>query len=695
MEKRDSIPLNPQFSPPRSLTSSISEENETVPFGESVAASTRWLSMVVLALGLVVTQVLIGGARMVFSLPGYFLIGLAGVLLLFSHVSGRIPRKAWPCFTTTLLFGGYIIGRSLGAPINYLARTDFYMAVGALLVYGIMAIHFSNPRWRIGLVATLLVCAIAHVIVGAVQFREANNFMLLPGIFRPDYEWRASGFYICPNHLAGLLEMVGLMALSIACWGRYRVGPRILLGYGAAVCLAGITLTGSRGGYLATILGLAVFAMVSLWVVRQVRPDRFAALCAVFIAGLALLIGTTLFVMFESNLLKARVGNVYDPTNMRLLLWQAALKQFQLNPIVGTGSGSYLFLGRHFRSPGVQADPIHVHCDYLELLAEYGIIGVALAGLFLWTHLRSGFKGVGEIVKTKLQPVWETSSNEVALVIGALSAIIALLGHSLVDFNFHIPANTLLAAFLFAILARPTRAADGSEAAGRKERGRWLRWFAPIAGAVMMVLAWWRMPGEYFAERARVAMRNRQYLESQKLAVSGLAYEKNNPDLFYYLGEATRGRSYEEPEPVIRRALRETSAESFEEWLLLFPEDTRLLLKFGEALDILGRYREADSIFRRAIPNDPNFGNVYAYYGFHWLTQRRQEEARLYFSKALDLGSNEIAARGMQEIDRMEKDPLLKLRQELFPAQTNEPGGSTILPSPTIEPAGSTVLPSR
>jgi hypothetical protein len=482
--------------------------------------------------------------------------------------------------------------------------------------------------------------------------------------------------------LAGLLEMVGLMALSLSCWGRFRVGTRILLGYCAVVCLAGIALTGSRGGYLSTTLGLTFFAIISLWVVRRVRPDRFAILTAVFVAGLALLIGTTLFVMFESDILKARVGQVYDPSNMRLFLWQAALKQYQLNPIFGTGSGSYLFLGRHFRLPSVQADPVHVHCDYLELLAEYGIIGAGLGAIFLLTHLGSGFKGVGEIVRTKLRPSWETSSSEVALAIGALSAIVALLGHSLVDFNFHIPANTLVGAFLFGILARPTRGSSAaSDISAHEGRGKWLRWFAPVAGAALMILAGWRMPGEYFAERARVALRNKEFADSQKFAESGLAYEKNNPDLFFYLGDATRSRSFEEPDPGIQEAFRETSAEAFVEGLLLFPQDTRLLLKLGEALDTLRRFDEANSIFQRAIENDPNFGNVYAYYGYHWLDQHRLMEARVYFGKASKLGHSEIAIHGLDEVERVQKIRLPPAIMEFLPPASDEPAGSTVLPA--------------
>jgi hypothetical protein len=127
-----------------------SKESEAVSFGESMAASARLLSVLVLTLGLVVIQLLIGGARMVFGFPGYFLIGLSGVLLLFSQVSGRIQRSSWPCFASVLLFGAYIIGRSLESPIDYLSRTDFYMTIGALVVYAITALHFCSPRWRVG-----------------------------------------------------------------------------------------------------------------------------------------------------------------------------------------------------------------------------------------------------------------------------------------------------------------------------------------------------------------------------------------------------------------------------------------------------------------------------------------------------------------------------------------------------------------
>ena len=70
-------------------------------------------------------------------------------------------------------------------------------------------------------------------------------------------------------------------------------------------------------------------------------------------------------------------------------------------------------------------------------------------------------------------------------------------------------------------------------------------------------------------------------------------------------------------------------------------------------------------------------------------------EARRFFSKALDLGGNEIASRGMQEVDRQEKDPVLKVLRDILPPGTNRAPGKTIVPPQTTEPAGSTVLPTR
>src|SRR5439155_1500716 len=97
-----------------------------------------------------------------------------------------------------------------------------------------------------------------------IQFRDGNNFMLIPFLQRFDYGRRASGFYVCPNHLAGALEVLGIFGVSLVCWSRFPTWSKLIIAYVTAVSYAGVLLTGSRGGYASTIASLIVFAGLSL-----------------------------------------------------------------------------------------------------------------------------------------------------------------------------------------------------------------------------------------------------------------------------------------------------------------------------------------------------------------------------------------------------------------------------------------------
>ena len=94
-----------------------------------------------------------------------------------------------------------------------------------------MRFAMGDTKTRLFLLVFLLTAALGHVAVGALQFRNGDNWMPIAFLQRFDYGRRASGFYICPNHLAGLLEVVGLFGLSVAFWSRWPVWAKLLAGY--------------------------------------------------------------------------------------------------------------------------------------------------------------------------------------------------------------------------------------------------------------------------------------------------------------------------------------------------------------------------------------------------------------------------------------------------------------------------------
>lgn len=391
----------------------------------------------------------------------------------------------------------------------------------------------------------------------------------------------------------------------------------------------------------------------------------------------ASIVGGALFFMTRSASLQMRLAQVYDPTNMRPLMWQAALTQFQLEPWTGTGSGTYLYYGRLFRSASVQNDPMHVHNDYLELLAEYGIIGGFIFTVFVLIHVIAGMAGLRRIVDEQMPPGSPALSVDLAFLLGAMSGLGALVIHSIVDFNLHIPANALIVAFLFGILARPVH--EPGVGAARLD---WLRWVLPGVGVVLLACCVRFFPGEYYAEKARVALRDERYSEAVAFAEKGLELEKKSPNLYGHLGDAKHFLTRDLADPAGRVTLHEQSVEALRSGLQLFPRDTGLLLKLARSYSLLNRLPEAEDVFHRVFECDPNFGLGYAYYGLHWEMQRRIRTAERNFRKAQSLGETEISAKGLRRIEQLKKSPVGQALMSGFP----EDDESSKIEAPPVPP---------
>src|SRR5207237_6035523 len=85
--------------------------------------------------------------------------------------------------------------------------------------------------------------------------------------------------------------------------------------------------------------------------------------------------------------------------------------------------------------------------------AAYGVVGAALFLFFLIAHLQNGWRNFQRLGPKRVVVSRNFLSTSLALNLGALGSVAAYIVHSFVDFNLHIPANVLLLAFVFGILA--------------------------------------------------------------------------------------------------------------------------------------------------------------------------------------------------------------------------------------------------
>jgi O-antigen ligase len=597
---------------------------------------------VLLLCGIAWTQVRLGGTRPAYAYPGYLLVTSAGLLSAIA-IGVKRPRPNWGVLLWTTLFFGYLLVRGFLSPLPFLATANGLLILVALTTYSLSAVFLTAVRTRLLLIGGFLLLEVGHLWVGLTQYISGNN--LLPFDFvRPDYGSRASGFYVCPNHLAGFLETLALVLLAIALFGRVKVWLRVILIYFACAGFVGVMITGSRGGYLSSGIGLVVLGMYGAYHLKRVGRVRFDHLfLGASVGCVALLLGFTF--VTHSDLLTKRFGSIIEPRDVRPRLWQAGMRALALNPVVGTGAGTYLVFGRKFRDLSVQTDPVYAHNDYVQLLAEYGIVAGALLVGFLAAHLVSAWNFVQRMLRW-LQQNEKMFSSSLALVVGAAAAIVALVVHSIFDFNLQIPANTLFVALLFGILANP--------GAPRESKGQesltWVWSAIPFVLSLILIgLISPRWRGESEAEAARLAFLKHSYIVAVYHARQAAEYGNEDPDTFYYLAES-------------RRQLANTftgankhdfligAVEAFNQGLTYFPMDERSLVKGGLTYAELGDFSNAEKLFARAFDWDPNLGQIYAFYGAFLELEGRNDEAAKAYRHSNELSANQIATAGLQQI---------------------------------------------
>jgi len=602
-------------------------------------------------------EIFIGGARLLYAVPGVLLIALAALPAALPNFKTS-QRADLPALMAAIAFSSYILLRNRLSEVEYIARLQFFIMAGCLLVYLLFTLVLTKPNDRKWLFGFLLVLALLQMIPAVIQFTQTDSWMPLPWAHRRDVTWRASGFFISPNHFAGFLEIIALFATSFTIWGRTKLMVRVLTGYVSLACILGVAISGSRGGYLSLFVGCVIVLLLSLVSWKRMQREHFWLVAGISAIAAILLFGGTLLLVFLSPTLGHRVMEINDPQNMRLLLWHSALEQFKLSPIWGTGGFSFLYYGRFFRDPSVQNDPIHVHDDYLQLLADYGLVGMGLFLIFLITHLRGG--GISFLKLTIISPrARDFQSDRLAFNIGALASVGAYIVHSCVDFNMQLPLNALLMAVVLAILVHPgTPKEDAGTATCLSEIFRTLlRYALPLGGAALLIYGIPMIEGEYLAERARIALRDGHPREALEWARKGTIKTHDNPELYFYRGEAALEAaslgSYEEATPA---NLRVEAVGAFSSGLHVFPYDSRLALKVAQSQAACGDYFSSIASINLAERLDPNSSFVPAYHGLIEQSFGYNEEAKLAYQQAIDLGGEAatIARAGLSIIEKEE-----------------------------------------
>jgi O-antigen ligase len=247
-------------------------------------------------------------------------------------------------------------------------------AGGALLVWAVCMTCTTRRRWR----QVLLALALGGLGIALIAVAEAARVPNVAGWLDAVHDGsipigdipRVAATLSHPNEAAMLLELA--LPLLIACAWAAESRWRVPLALGSLAILLAIGLTFSRAGMISALAALGLLTCACM--ARGAR--EYLIVLGVAALALPLTVGWATFMdpgLDRRLLAGIDESSIEQPP--RTQFWSVALDMLQDRPLLGVGPDNFRWLFTTYT--GVQADNlgIHAHDQYLETLADTGVLG--------------------------------------------------------------------------------------------------------------------------------------------------------------------------------------------------------------------------------------------------------------------------------------------------------------------------------
>ncbi|MFP5214175.1 MAG: O-antigen ligase family protein [Acidobacteriota bacterium] len=475
--------------------------NNRIPM-PPITASTR-IQRALILLPMLILPLVIGGARpWIWSwVAAFFFLGMG--VILFVDPGFRVARDIpW----TGKIFIGLILiypfaqmaplsahwlellspkrhewfsmaAQATGLPglpcITYMPLTTFFSALWLVFLAGFALLirkSVSSSRSLKWLVLPIFILAVLETFFGILQ-------VLIPplGAIGDAVETGlARGTFINRNHFAAFLGITWPLLFSYLLslrnpndspqkmTGHEREKARVLRQkqifgiFLIGAMLLAIFFSLSRGGMISTLI-----ACTTLMIFRRI--SRRKGMLIVTAACWLVMIAYGSIIGFDTVL--DRFDAIGKESSDRVRIWQDTVEMIKDHPLTGTGLGTFpasIMLYQSHLTDDLLIE--HAHNDYLELTAEAGIPLAAFVILFSWGYwcVMAGRLWVQRKETEALRLNERTAERQRrTLAVGALAGSAAFLTHSLVEFNWQIPANQLYMVAMMAILGPLTSTPRG------------------------------------------------------------------------------------------------------------------------------------------------------------------------------------------------------------------------------------------
>jgi O-antigen ligase len=344
-----------------------------------------------------------------FAITQIVLVIWAGWIVLYSHDSGlRIPRTSLAlCLTLFWSWLALSLSWSLAPNISVI---NFWGVGSLVLVFWLYTLTPDRDSLWSHAAAILPVIGLALALMGIYQV------LVLEQDARSVFETR--------NTHAAFLNLVALPASAYFLQAiANKAAPRhysTVLGTVLFFLFLSIFFTASRGASLSLAIGMGLLAALTA---RRV-PKR----AMVMLFGLLVLAFLATIIPVGGRGLSERLPQLLQDVP-RLMIWESSWNLLQASPWQGIGLGLFYLAYPPYRNPADSSGGFFAHNDYFQIWIETGLPGLALLLAVLVAAL---MLFVRALRKANLR-----NGTDIEMT-GLFCGLLAVAGHSVVDFNLYI-----------------------------------------------------------------------------------------------------------------------------------------------------------------------------------------------------------------------------------------------------------------
>lgn len=624
-----------------------------------------FITTILLAGILMTGPLILGAARLWIELPLLATVALLLVvqgLRLATRTSESAKFRADAIDLSVVLFALYAVARWLTSPSEYFSRIEAMDVVAYAGIFLTCRHGMVNRKYCMFLLYLLVLLGVGETIFGYYLSNHPDFFPFGPAErLQLYYAPRWLGTYGCPNHYGYLLVMAIGAALALGSFSKLPWPLRIIMFYLAIMMMIGVMFSGSRGSWIALAASICALAVIGVrnGAVRWWVP----------VTGAVALVVVSAFLFSLSPVVRDRLaegknlvlgGNL--GTYIRVELARDALHIAHDNPLFGTGPGTFVFIHPRYQDSTFAFKAVLTHDDYLNCLDDYGIVGFGLAMFFVAAVTLKFFRPL------ELDNRWQDR----VLVATGFAAWAALLFHSFVDFNLHIPANAMLFFALTGLaIGRIKKEGDIAQhwsTLSLAPLGRWLGWGVAVLSLI------------YGFEASRTALSDIIYEEafayedkwthadivptSQLIADTkeALVYDQGNAQALMFLGDLYRYQASRQVDIEGRISDGQKALDAYQKALRASSLDDTLVARMGMTLDVMRRYPEAFLCYEQAVTAQPYNGQFWYWLGNHYWERGMLIRAEMAYLKSESCphgdGGTVDAERQLRDLPEMDGVPL-------------------------------------